>query len=282
MTPGEPHPALIQAVHRLLRPLVRVLIAKGVTFPVLSRLLKAVYVEVAQDEFPVEGKRQTDSRINLLTGVHRKDIKAQREGRRIFSQPSPVLSRNAHLIALWTGAPGYLDERGRPRALPLKAPEGKASFESLVQSVSTDIRARAVLDEWQRQGLASVDEDGLVHLDTSAFVPKEEFADLAYYYGRNLRDHLAASGHNLLGGEPSMLEQAVYHENLTPGSVDELADLSREIASDTLVKINQRAFELAEQDVGKKNANQRITFGVYFFHGPDEKEEDDNDSGEGR
>ncbi len=270
MTPGEPHPALTQALYRLLRPLVRVLVAKGITFPSLSRLLKQVYVDVAREEFPVPGKPQTDSRISLLTGVHRKDIKALREGRRSGDAPSPVLSRNAHLIALWTGAPDYIDGRGRPRALPRQRPKGGgASFEGLVASVSTDIRARAVLDEWLRQGLARVDKDDLVHLDMTAFVPNEDFGDLAYYFGRNLHDHIAASSHNLLGGEPAMLERAVYYENLRPRSVEELAGLSRELGSDALVKVNRKAFELTEQDRDAGDATQRMTFGVYFYTGPD-------------
>jgi hypothetical protein len=278
LTPGEPHPALTLALHRLLRPLVRVLIAKGITFPALSRLLKEVYVEAAQEDFPVPGKPQTDSRINLLTGVHRKDIKALRERRSGGDAPSPVLSRNAHLIALWTGAPDYLDTRGRPRPLPRQSQkDGGPSFDSLVESVSTDIRPRAVLDEWVRQGLASVDDEDFVHLDMAAFVPAEDFADLAYYFGRNLRDHIAASSHNLLGDEPSMLERAVYYEALSPRSVEELAALTRELGSDTLVKVNQKAFELSEQDKNQPDATERMTFGVYFYTGPD----DDQDSSDG-
>jgi uncharacterized protein YbjQ (UPF0145 family) len=281
LIPGEPHPALLLALHRLLRPLVRVLIAKGITFPALLRLLKEAYVEVAQEDFPVSGKRQTDSRINLLTGVHRKDIKALRERRRGGDAPSPVLSRNAYLIALWTGAPDYLDTRGRPRPLPRQsAKDDGPSFDSLVESVSTDIRPRAVLDEWVRQGLARVDDDEFIHLDMAAFVPNEEFADLAYYFGRNLRDHIAASSHNLLGDEPSMLERAVYYEELRPRSVEELAALSRELGSDVLVKVNQKAFELSEQDKGSPEASERISFGVYFYTGPDDSQDDSTEGEE--
>jgi len=278
LTPGEPHPGLLLALHRLLRPLVRVLIAKGITFPALSRLLKEVYVEAAQEDFPVPGKSHTDSRINLLTGVHRKDIKSLRERRRGADAPSPVLSRNAHLISLWTGAPDYLDTRGRPRPLPRQSgKDGGASFDSLVESVSTDIRPRAVLDEWVRQGLARVDDEDFVHLDMAAFVPAEDFADLAYYFGRNLRDHIAASSHNLLGDEPSMLERAVYYEALSPRSVEELAALSRELGSDALVKVNQKAFELSEQDKNQPEATERMSFGIYFYTAPD----DDHDSTDG-
>ena len=232
---------------------------------------------MAQDDFPTPGKPLTDSRITLLTGVHRKDIKALRERQSGGEAPSPVLSRNAHLVSLWAGAPEYLDTRGRPRPLPRQhGKNGGPSFESLVESVSTDIRPRAVLDEWVRQGLARIDDDDMVHLDMAAFVPAEDFADLAYYFGRNLRDHIAASGHNLLGDEPSMLERAVYYEALRPRSVEELGKLSRALGSDALVKVNQKAFELAEQDKGALDATRRMTFGVYFFTGPD-----DNNGGEG-
>jgi len=275
MRPGDAHPALVLAVSRLLRPLVRVLIAQGFTFPALSRLLKEVYVDVAEADFELEGKPQTDSRINLLTGIHRKDIRTLRQRQRTQQQASPVVSRNAHMIALWTGAPDYLDERGRPRPLPrLKATDGGPSFETLVDSVSKDIRARAVLDEWMRLDLVRLDEQDQVHLNSEAFVPREDFADLAFYFGRNLRDHIAAGGHNLLGGEPPMLERAVYYEGLTLESVRELSDFAREAGSEALLEVNRKAFELAERDKQAADAEQRMTFGVFFFSGEETGDED--------
>jgi Family of unknown function (DUF6502) len=268
--PGEPPQALAQAIRRLLRPLLRVLIAYGFTFPVLSQLLKELYVEVAEAEFPLAGRRQTDSRINLLTGVHRKDVRALRGRGGAPDLPSPVISRNAQMIALWAGAPDYRDAQGQPRPLP-RAGEAP-SFESLVQSVSTDIRPRVVLDEWSRLGLVRADSEGLIHLNNAAFIPREDFADVAYYFGRNLRDHIAASGHNLTGSQPPMLERAVYYERLTPESAEELAALSRELGSKALIELNKRAFELSQRDAGNASACDRISFGVYFFSASDRSE----------
>jgi hypothetical protein len=270
--PGEPPEALIHAIKRLLRPLLRVMIAHGVTLPVLSRLLKELYVEVAEAEFPLSGRPQTDSRISLLTGVHRKDIRALRGRAGAPDLPSAAMSRNAQMIALWAGSPDYLDASGQPRPLPRT---GEApSFESLGHSVSTDIRARVVLDEWLRLGLVRVDDDGLVHLNNAAFIPREDFADIAYYFGRNLRDHIAASGHNLLGNQPPMLERAVYYERLTSESVEELAALSRELGSKALIAVNQKAFELSQRDAANPSASHRISFGVYFFSALDQSSKD--------
>lgn len=270
MQPGEPHPALMLALKRLLAPLTKIMISQGLTFPALSRLLKEVYVDVAEREFEIPGKPQTDSRLNLLTGIHRKDIRALRQTERVGDAAPQQLSRNAHMIARWTGIADFLDERGNPRPLAQNTTADAPSFEDLVSSVSKDIRSRAVLDEWLRLDLVRLEDDGLIHLNAAAFVPKEDFADLAYYLGRNLRDHIAASAHNLAEGDPPMLEQAVYHEKLSPESIAELAALSRQLGRNALLEVNQKAFELSERDESAAKATLRVTFGLYFFSAADD------------
>lgn len=277
--PGEPPTALTRAVMRLMRPLVKVLVAHGITFPAVSKLLKAIYVDVAEKEFPLEGKKQTDSRINLLTGVHRKDIRVLRDESRKALLPSPVVSRNAQMIAIWTGAPDYLDERGRPAPLPRhRTKDGSASFEGLVESISKDIRARAILDEWQRLNLVTIDDEDRVVLNAEAFVPSEDLEDLAFYFGRNLRDHIAAAGHNMSGAKPPMLERAVYYQGLTASSVEELEEMARETGSEALIALNKKAFELAERDKGQPGADHRISFGVYFYNCDETGETDEEGS----
>ena len=265
--PGEPPTALTRAIARLMRPLVKVLITHGITFPVFSKLLKEIYVDVAEAHFPIAGKAQTDSRINLLTGVHRKDIRVFRQQNRQGVHPSPAVSRNAQMIAIWTAAPDYLDERGRPKPLPRHNTGGtEPSFETLVGTISKDIRARAVLDEWLRQKLVTLDENDFVRLNSEAFIPREDFEDLAFYFGRNLRDHIAAAGHNMSGNEPSMLERAVYYEELSSASVRKLEKIAGTSGSEALIKLNKQAFKLAEGDKGDPSASHRISFGVYFFY----------------
>ncbi len=280
--PEGPPVSLVSALRRLLAPLVRALIRHGVTFPYLANLLKELYVAEAEAHFPVPGKRQTDSRITLLTGVHRKDVKRLRgRGGEPRAVP-PAVSRSARMIALWAGAPDFTDDEGRPRPLPRLAPGGGGpSFEALAEAVSKDIRPRAVLDEWLRLGLVRLDDEDRVHLDESAFVPRRGFDDLAYYFGRNLADHVAASAHNLSGeGEP-FLERAVYYDRLTPESVEALSRLSKEAGMRALTEINREALKRADEDEGDPKAGKRMTFGVYFF-GADDEPTDDGEPGDER
>jgi hypothetical protein len=60
---------------------------------------------------------------------------------------------------------------------------------------------------------------------------------------------------------------------LTPQSIDELANYTRDLGSQTLIAINQRAFELAGRDANGLDPLQRMTFGIYFFSAPDDLKE---------
>jgi len=258
-------PALVLAFKRLLRPLVRLLLAKGVTYPYLCGQLKTIFVDVAAHDFPLKGKRQTDSRLSLLTGVHRKDVhRFMNEPRDTGAAPHNV-SFGSRLVARWCGETDYLDESGEPRPLSrLATADGGPSFERLVADESKDIRSRAVLDEWLRLGLVVVDDEDRVCLRTGAFVPEEGFEEKAYFLGRNVRDHLAAATHNVLDGKPPFLERCVYSDGLNEAATAELAALSERLGMHALRAINRRARELRESSGGDQPV-QRMTFGVYFF-----------------
>lgn len=272
-----PSPALIVALQSLLRPLIRLLLVNGITYPFLSNLLKSLYVEVAREEFLLNGKPQTDSRISLLSGVHRKDVKRLGEERHQEESTPPTISLGAKLVAVWTSNSMYLDENGKSIPLPRQASEGGAkSFESLVSSVSKDIRSRVILDEWLRIGIAHLDEEGRVCLNTDAFIPENGYDEKAYFFGQNLQDHIAAGAHNLLGQKPPFFDRSVYYNKLTPESVAEIAEMSKKLGMQALVAVNKRAKVLQENDAGKDGANQRMNFGVYYFdteekESPDEK-----------
>jgi hypothetical protein len=262
---------LLATMQRALWPLVTLLIHRGIGFTVAAEALKTVFIRVAVKEFPPRGKRETDSRISVLTGIHRRDVKRLRgeiQSHAGTAAPGPEadISVSSRAVALWTGVPAYLDADGRPKALPRSSRKGgEVSFEGLVGAVSKDIRSRAVLDEWLRRGAVTLDEEGLVHLNLEVFMAGRDIDEKAFYFGQNVHDHLAAIAHNLTSGEHPYLERCVLHSGLTPKSVAELAELAREEGMRALQAVNRRALELKARDAGHANATYRVNFGIYFF-----------------
>lgn len=263
-----PSPALVRALTRLLKPLIRLLIARGVTFPYLMNLVKRLYVTAAEESLSSEA---TVSRLSITTGLQRKDIN------RIKSEPPPEVvipeatSLGPRLIGIWLGDPAFRAKRGgaRPLARTSSDPKEK-SFEDLVQAVSTDVRPKVILDEWVRLGIVTLDKDDVVRLKSDAFVPEEGFDEKAYYLGRNVADHIATSVSNLLAEKEPMFERAVYYDRLTPDSIAFLRKRAREYAMTALVTLNKDALKRADDDIGKAGADQRMALGIYYYDGPDE------------
>ncbi len=267
--PGEPSTALVRAITRLARPLVHLLITRGITYPYLANLLKTVYVAVATESL---GEDATTSRVSVVTGLQRKDI------RRIQSEPPPdaaappAISIGARLIGIWTGNARFRAKKtGEPLVLP-RTSEGsrKPSFDELVRTVSTDIRPRVILDEWLRLGIVTVDPEGSIRLNSDAFVPQQGFDEKAYYLGRNVADHIATSVHNLLSDGTPWFERAVYYDRLTPESIAYLRKRANELGMKTLLALNNEALRRADGDAERVDAKQRMALGIYFFEGPDE------------
>jgi hypothetical protein len=261
----KPLPVMASTTYKVLRPLVKLLIKNGMTFPFLMELLKEVYVEVADNDFKIEGKEQTDSRINFLTGIHRKDVKRLR-GEYTKEAAPTIVSLGAQIVAKWIGDESYLDSNGKPLGLAkLKKAGGDQSFEALVMSVNKDIKSRAVLDDWLNLNIVSINKENLVCLNTDSFIPEQGIEEKLWFFGENLHDHISAASHNVSNGQPVFLERAVFYDQLSASSTEELGKLAKQSGSRLINKINKKAMALQSDDSAKDNHSKRMRFGVYFY-----------------
>lgn len=268
---------IIRAITNVMRPLVKFLIGRGITFPMFAEILKHIYVEVAAKDFKLSPEKEvTDSRITLLTKVHRKDVRRIRTEQQGFDVPEEGLevsmkktSLGAQIVAKWLADNQYVDEQGEPKKLFIHASKanGQSSFEKLVESINNDIRPRVALDEMLSQKMIVEGDDGIVRLNKSAFIPEEDFEDLMMHFDRNLHDHMAAAVHNI-GSDKSakkFIERSVYYKELTQSSIERLEEIIENKGMENLIAINKAAYDLAEEDQDKGNNNKRMTFGIYYY-----------------
>lgn len=257
-----PDARLLQGqISKLIRPLVKLMIRSGFSFTAFIDLARKVYVDVALNDFRIEGKEQTDSRITLLTGVHRKEVRRLRQETLDDASISPELSRTSQIVARWLGGAGYLGVTGRPAPLPRSGPA--PSFETLVSSITKDVRPRAVLDDWLDRGLVTLDARDCVTLIETAVLPKPGEDNQLFYFGRNLHDHIAAAAANVGGGDRLFLERAVHYDGLTADAAHRLETVSRHLAMQALETANREA-----QDVCAEPGEWRWNFGLYVYLEP--------------
>ena len=249
------------AVLAILRPLVRYLIGQGWTYGALADTLKMVYVAEASKHYgETDGRTLTDSRVSLLTGIHRKEVRRLRllleeHGER------PMLRHGANIaaqvVAAWVSMADYADPSGQPKSLPLRS-EASPSFEGLARRVKADMRPRAILDELGRVGVAE-EKEGVVRLLRHAYIsalPEDRVA----FLGENVGDHLRSAVHNLEGGEP-FLERALYFDALPAAVLEEARPEIYRMSERLLREAHQRLSE-AESSEGPR---RRLRLGVYYY-----------------
>jgi hypothetical protein len=258
---------LLRAIRRVLKPLVRLMLKNGITYPMVLEDLKQLFVEVADAEFKLEGRSQTDSRLTVLTGVHRKDVKRIRDqnlGDCKYTSSNLKPNLGAQVVAQWLGNPKFLNPNDLPLALPRTGPSDQANFDALVGMVSKDVRARPLLDEWLRTGIVKLDPEGLVVLNREAFIPADDLEQSAEFLAMNVHDHLAAAVNNLDPKSQRFFERCAFDDKLSAEQVQALHEFVRKHGMDFLRSVNKQSVKL-EKAPQPSEPNYRVNTGVYFY-----------------
>ena len=271
----ETEEGLLRGAVETLRPIVRRLLASGVPFGTLEARLRELVVDVAESEFAIAGRRQTDSRISLVTGINRKEVRRMRARALEPDDRVPSFGRNqaAGLVGRWRADPRATDRSGRPKPIPYKSSRGP-SFVKLAEQVTVDLPARAILDELVRTGAAEVRADGWVVLKSDAYVPQlgrreklamlaEDPADLVETMLCNIFEEV---------GEP-LLQRRVSYDNVGAKGVARLRRRVRSAAETFLRRVDRllASFDRDRNPRAPGGDRHVAGLGVYYFESPHER-----------
>ena len=143
---------LRHALATMLKPLVRLLISQGVTHAEFAETAKEVYVETALRHFEAKG-RINKSRIAILTGLTRKEVKNVIDRTLELGHRERTYSRPERVLTGWYSDPAYTGPYGIPLDLPYETTnQADPSFVNLVKTYSGDMAPRQMLSELVRSG----------------------------------------------------------------------------------------------------------------------------------
>ena len=197
---GTLRAAVLRLVVRVLEPLIRLLLDVGVGAGEMTRLVRSVYVRVAAERVSRGQDRPNISRIAVVTGLARPEIRALLAAApETPAQYSWDRHRAERVLHAWCNDPTYFDAEGKPADLPRKGP--KKSFAALVKHHSATPLAGTILEELERARAVKVLPDGKIRLLSRSLANaqyKEETVDTV---GERARDLLTTLAHNL--GDPN-------------------------------------------------------------------------------
>jgi len=257
------------AIRRMMRPIVRQLIAYGVSYPAFEQIVKEVFVEVAENDFALPFKRQTASRLAVVTGIGRKEI-AQLKERYASADAPPEIEDTVttHVIGRWMAGPPYATPDGFPRQLPYEGEDPQAtSFSRLVRELGVDIPVRSVLDELIRMGRAELLPDGSVALRQEGHIAGEDVEGKLALIGTDPGELFSTIVHNIESPDEPWFQRKVVYDNIGSEAVEELQAEARRLGEEFLRRANA-LLSSCDRDrnlEGPGGKRSRVVVGAYYF-----------------
>ena len=261
---------LYAAMARILRPLIHILIRNGISYGTFADLAKWLFVDVARREFAIEGRKQTISRVSVITGLNRKEVK------RVSELPVPDdqasserYNRAARVIAGWRRDKAFRSTKGGPADLPVTGPG--ATFQILVKKYSGDMPFRAILDELIRVGAAVRTNEDRVHLLARAYLPAGDENMKIHILGTDVAHLIASIQHNLAPDDRGpFYQRKVMYDNLPQDVLPDFRKLSTASAQKLLEKLDTWLSD-RDRDSGSDvsgNGRNIAGLGIYYFEEP--------------
>jgi hypothetical protein len=208
---------ILDALERLLEPIVLLLLKSGITWREFSDLAKVKFVQVATKEFGIRGRPTNASRVAILTGIDRRDV---RKLRRVSAeQPTfdlGFMSKPTQVLDGWFHDPNFRTASGQPRDLHVS--EGEDSFAALVRRYTPGIPHVAMIKELRAVGAIEQLPDGRLRALKRNYIPRELTDNQIRLWGSVLQDVGTTLEHNLMRteSEPPRFERRALNLSVDP------------------------------------------------------------------
>ncbi len=259
--------SLLSAFRQLMRPLVRILLRHGISYGEYADTAKTVFVEVARKDFLIPGKKQTQSRVAIITGLTRKDVGRINDLLNNNETPSTAnLNRVGRVLAGWHQDPIFTGPYGLP--LELDFDQGDENFTDLVRKYSGDMPARAMLEELKRVNAVKILPGEKIRALTRSYIPTQVDTAHIQFMGVAIRDLAETLDLNLNSEiEGGNFERRVWTPTgISPRDVPQFDLLVREKGQEFLESLDNwlTSKETESEDI-PESAKVKVGVGVYLF-----------------
>jgi len=266
---------VLTAFRLMFRPLARILLRAGVTWKELTEVVKATYVEVASRDFGLQGRPTNVSRVSILTGLTRREVRRLRD---LLDGADPQafqrMNNATRLLSGWYQDPDFSDGEGTPLLLKVEGPG--ASFQSLSKRYAGDIPATAMLKELLHVGAVKETGDGRLQARTRYYMPALLDTDAVLRSGSVVEDLGKTVAYNLHRepDDPSRFERRATNTRIPANVAPEFREFMETEGQAFLERVDAWLTEHESNSDADSDEHIRLGFGAYWIEDtPDEGEE---------
>lgn len=260
----------------VLRPMARIILRFGIGFREFAEIAKTAFVDVASSDYGLRGRPTNISRVAVMTGLTRKEVKRLRD--KLSSDEDRLAVRTTPLCVVlhrWHAEDDFLDQQGRPATLPFSGET--PSFSELVRRFGGDIPPGAMRTELKRVGAITEDEDGNLRVIRRSVVPAGEHDNLIAALAHSAYPLLATIAHNI--NTHNQEERWAQYTAFTRAVKRTDVRRVRRISADRLVDVAESfddlfiAYDSLNETDNDQEQRNTIAVGVFYFEDTEDSDE---------
>ena len=215
-------------LRKILSSVVRIMLRNGITYREFCEVSKEVFVEVASKDYGIRGRETNVSRVSVLTGIDRKEVKRVKDlllDHPQVHQAQQKQDRITRVLTAWHQDTAYLNQAQSPLILPI---EGQDSFTSLAKAYAGDVPIRALLKEMLRVGVVEEVESEKIKVLKREFIPAQSDPEAMLRASSVIHDLGSTLHHNLYEGgsedHPLRFERRASNIYIDPEHIPEFRE----------------------------------------------------------
>jgi hypothetical protein len=268
---------ILNGVHSFMKPIARFLLRSGIGFREFATVCKIAFVEVATNDYGIRGRPTNISRVAVMTGLTRKEVKGIRE--KIDAGPEDglwlgKLNLPTQLLHYWHNDLDFCEVPGKPKPLPVSG--SFPAFSDLVHRYAGDIPPGAMRVELMRAGAVLERSDGKLIPTRVHYIPEdvdEKFVRSMYFALSNLAATLVHNANVNSQGDPAedhRLERYVWTARISPADSEEFKTLAKIKATKMLSELDEwigmrEQLRLAEASNDPENEIAEAGYGLGVY-----------------
>jgi hypothetical protein len=266
----------------ILEPLARLLIRKNLSFDFIGEAMRHAYVRAAKDVLDIPGRKLSNSRISVVTGLSRTEVKRLLD-KELNEDRDAAFRQNraSRVLSAWARVPFFHDsEKGQPADLAVDGPE--PNLTQLVYQHGGGVPYRAVLDEMLRIEAVRPMEDGRYRLVNPGYIISRDDQQTYRVISEDVSDLLKTIEHNLQQPpkSDSRVQLTVAFDNLPEEVTGKLRQLAAKRGNGIIEEFNEwlSHYDREQNPEVHGTGRKRAGFGIYYFE-DDLSEEGQSSSG---
>jgi hypothetical protein len=267
---------LRNALQKLLKPLIRIVLRYGYSYHEFSDLAKQIFVDVCFEDFAIKGRKMTASRVAVLTGMDRKEIvkliNKHDGGGESINRP---INRATRVLGGWLQDKDFRNEKGESLAIPVKG-DG-VTFQALVRKYGGDITYGPILDELLRINAVKYIDENTIKLLAEGYIPVSNEMEKLKIMGNSACDLLTSINYNLDAPKYPRFQRQVVYLELSQNSINEFKLVSHDKCQKLLLELNEWLADKLELDTRLEvtQPHSRVGVGIYYIEDESPKEKDE-------